>query len=144
MSADGKNNEAPAFVLDSFGLLAYLQKEAGWQRVKDILASARDGQCIVSMSLISVGEVLYILERKRGQDEARQVLAILQLLPISLIEVSRQRVWAAAHIKARYSISYADAFAVALALEQTARVITGDPEFQQVAALVEVEWLPRK
>lgn len=47
----------------------------------------------------------------------------------------------AAHIKAHHPISYADAFAVALAVRESAIVLTGDPEFEAVKTLVEVEWL---
>ena len=48
---------------------------------------------------------------------------------------------AAARLKARYAISYADAFAVALAQELGAPVVTGDTEFEQVESLIDVLWL---
>lgn len=52
---------------------------------------------------------------------------------------------AAAHVKARYAISYADAFAVVTAQNHQAVLVTGDPEFRPVAKddLIVVEWLPR-
>jgi predicted nucleic acid-binding protein len=55
-------------------------------------------------------------------------------------------VLAAAHVKARYSVSYADAFAVATAQEYHATVVTGDPEFHPLveAGVLTVEWLPRR
>ena len=37
---------------------------------------------------------------------------------------------AAAHIKAGHALSYADAFAVAVAQELDAVMLTGDPEFE--------------
>jgi ribonuclease VapC len=49
----------------------------------------------------------------------------------------------AAHIKARHPVSYADAFAVALAQEYGATVVTGDPEVRAVESLINVDWLPR-
>jgi len=49
----------------------------------------------------------------------------------------------AAHLKAHHSISYADAFALALAQQEQAILLTGDPEFQQVASLAAIEWLPQ-
>jgi len=51
---------------------------------------------------------------------------------------------AAAHVKAHHPISYADAFAVALAQEMDASVVTGDPEFECVEELIPVVWLPTK
>jgi predicted nucleic acid-binding protein len=47
----------------------------------------------------------------------------------------------ASEIKAQYPIAYADAFAVATARRETARIITGDPEFEKVQHLVEIQWL---
>lgn len=47
----------------------------------------------------------------------------------------------AAEIKAQYPIAYADAFIVATALREEARIITGDPDFKKVEHLVHVEWL---
>ncbi len=47
--------------------------------------------------------------------------------------VTRWTVLAAAHIKARYRISYADAFAVVAAQEHDGVLVTGDHEFRSVA-----------
>ena len=53
------------------------------------------------------------------------------------------RTFAAAHIKAHYKVPFADAFAIALAQESAAPVVTGDPEFKEVEKLIPVLWLPR-
>jgi predicted nucleic acid-binding protein len=42
-----------------------------------------------------------------------------------------------------HSVSFADAFAIALAQESAATVVTGDPEFKEVEKLIPVLWLPR-
>ena len=52
-----------------------------------------------------------------------------------------ERVLSAARIKGKFPISYADAFAVALAQEMSATLITGDPEFKRVQSLVKIIWL---
>jgi bifunctional DNA-binding transcriptional regulator/antitoxin component of YhaV-PrlF toxin-antitoxin module len=56
--------------------------------------------------------------------------------PIALL------VFEAAHVKARYPVSYADAFSVALARRNHGRVMTGDPGFKAVESEVRVHWLP--
>jgi predicted nucleic acid-binding protein len=48
---------------------------------------------------------------------------------------------AAAHLKAGFSISYADAFAAATAQMHHAILLTGDPEFKALGELLQVEWL---
>ncbi len=74
----------------------------------------------------------------------RHVLGRLLKLPFSPEDATWPRVLAAAHVKAHHPISYADAFAVALAQELEAAVVTGDPEFKCVEELIDVEWLPKK
>jgi ribonuclease VapC len=69
------------------------------------------------------------------------MLRDLRALPIALDLASEARILAAARIKAQYPLSYADAFVVALAQELGATVVTGDPEFKNVAAIVNVMWL---
>jgi ribonuclease VapC len=68
---------------------------------------------------------------------------LVENLPLEIQEVSRDLILDAAHIKAHYLISYADAFVVASAIRENAIVLTGDPEFQTVKDLVKVEWLVR-
>lgn len=55
--------------------------------------------------------------------------------------MDEKTVLAAAHIKANYAVSYADAFAIALAQELKATVVTGDPEFGGVEKMVDILWL---
>jgi ribonuclease VapC len=134
-------NESTVYILDSFALLAFLEDERGAVRVQEILESAWSGDTHAYLSLINMGEVLYITERERGLPLAQKTLSAIEQLPLGIVSASRERVLAAAHIKANYTLAYADAFAVAAALEFQGPVVTGDPEFSAVETLVQVEWL---
>ena len=135
------SNNLPIFVLDSFAVLALLEKENGAMRVQNILNLAHNGDAQVYLSIISVGEILYITERERGLPLTQKTLATLEQLPIEILPATRERVFAAAHIKANYPVAYAHAFAIATAQEFSATVITGDPEFRTVDSLIPIEWL---
>lgn len=135
------NNKQPVYVLDSFAFLAYLEDESGKSTVVEILGDAQEGKCQVLLSVINLGEIVYIVERERGVNEAREVLAAIDQLPIDIHPAPRDAVLAAAHIKANYRVSYADAFAVAAAQEHQGTIITGDPEFKAVESLIAVKWL---
>ena len=131
----------PIYLLDSFALLAYLNDEAGKARVQALLSLAEERKCRLVMCLVNLGEVLYIVERKKGLPPAQSVLALVESLPVELLDANRDLILDAAHIKAHHSLSYADAFAVASAIREQATVLTGDPEFEFVADLIKVEWL---
>jgi ribonuclease VapC len=134
----------PAVVLDAFALLALVRAEPGQAQVVARLNDAARGACRVLMSTINVGEVLYRLERERGEAAATALVSRLGQSPVELHEATWARVVAAAHLKAQYRVSYADAFAVALAQEFEAALMTGDPEMRALAGVITVEWLPRQ
>lgn len=133
------------FTLDGDALLAYLEGERGRPRVKELLHSAVSGESTLYLSLINLGEVLYITERERGQVAALQTFAAINQLPLHIVPISHTNALVAAHIKACYPISYADAFAAATAQEHRCTLLTGDPEFRAISdnGLITIEWLTR-
>lgn len=130
------------FVLDSYALLSYLGGEAGEYRVVDLLRQSAAGSCRLYMSLINLGEVIYIIERKRGLPSAQIILGMVERLPLTILEVDRPSVLAAAHLKALFPIAYADAFAASTAQTLHGVLVTGDPEFRSLEKLISIEWLP--
>ncbi len=140
------DNNASAYVLDSYAILAYLESESGMARVRTLLTEAAEGSLAIYLSVINLGEVLYIIECERGLTNAQRTLAALDQLPIQVQPVDRSVVLAAARLKARYAISYADACAAVAAQEHQAVLVTGDPEFKPLEAdgILRVEWLQNR
>ena len=81
------------------------------------------------------------LNESAGSKFANELEKDLDEYPMRLIGVNRKRIRTAARVKSIYRLSYADAFAVVLAQELKATVITGDPEFRTVEHLVAVFWV---
>jgi predicted nucleic acid-binding protein len=135
------SDSAAVIILDSYALLAYLGGEVGEGRVKEILHDASLGENRALMSLINLGEVVDISERERGLAKAQEVLAIIEQLPIEILPVDRQTVLAAAHVKAQYPVTYADAFVITAARTHDGVVLTGDPEFETVKDILRIEWI---
>ena len=135
------NGETASCVLDSHAILAYLGGETGGDKVSELLKEAKKGSCELFLSWINLGEVLYIIERRRGLRETLSTLGLLQQLPVHLVEVTYEGILSAAHIKANHPIAYADAFAVAAAQEREAALVTGDPELNSISDLVEIVWI---
>ena len=131
-------------LLDSFALLAYLNREIGFDLVRDALAKAQVSDGSLLMNEINVGETYYILHRKRGEEKAEYFLeTILAGLPINIVQNGFQDVIEAARIKAEYPLSFGDCFAVATARRESAIILTGDAEFKKVEHLVSIGWLSR-
>ena len=131
----------PRYILDSYALLAYFQAEPAGAKVRDILKEAAAGAPTIFLSVISLGEIYYIIARKRGEEKAGAITEDICRLPVSLVDVTTKRVLAAAGVKALHPVSYADAFVVAAAVEFTATIVTGDPEFEATESQAAVLWL---
>lgn len=137
MSEAGKKRR----LLDSYAILAFLNDEEGAEQVARLLEDAAERGTDLLVNEINVGEVYYIVAKHRSEDAAEQVLLHLDRLPVERIPNTFEEVLEAARIKARFPLSYADAFALASAVRFDARLVTGDPEFEVAEHLVDVEWI---
>lgn len=129
------------YLLDSFAILRFIQKEPGDGAVKDILEDARIGKACAMLNVINMGEVIYSVQRRFGLQFKLDVVMNINRLGIVILPVPNDLVYRAAELKARFAMSYADTFAVASALEHDATLVTGDPEFRQVEHLVNILWI---
>jgi predicted nucleic acid-binding protein len=136
------------FCLDAFAWLAWLQDEPGAAAVQRRLDDAERGAGECVTSIINLGETYYRLIRVDRRDQAESLwrMALRRALPVAVKEATRQRVRRAAELKGSYAIAYADAFAVATALEFRATLLTGDPEIKPLEGHdnLRVQWLPQR
>jgi predicted nucleic acid-binding protein len=135
------NNDLPGVILDSYALLAYFGGETGREIVEDLFDLGINKEVNLYLSLINLGEVLYITERTRGFVAAQSALGFIDQLPLTVLPVTKETVLSAAHIKAHFPLAYGDAFAIASALAYESPILTGDPEFKTVEDRVEIHWL---
>ena len=63
-------------------------------------------------------------------------------MPVKIVSATDDIVWSAVNFKASHPIAYADAFAVAVAMNQDAAIVTGDREFEAVKG-PDIFWLTR-
>jgi len=136
------------FCLDAFAWLAWLQDEPGAAAVQQRLDEAERGHAECVTSIINLGEAYYRLVRVERREEAESLwrMASRRTLPVAVKDATRRRVRRAAELKANHAIAYADAFAVATALEFRATLLTGDPEIKRLEGEqdLEVQWLPKR
>lgn len=109
--------------LDSWAVLAWLDgEEPAAGMVERTIKRERP-----AMSWMNLVEVHYRTIRDHGRQEADQVLAELRpQITESLPGIAIMR--SVSSLKAEHPIALADCFAVALAAEEEAELLTGDPE----------------
>ena len=134
--------------LDTFALLAWVLDEPSAGTTEDQLSRAaveENQHCL--MAAMNLGELFYIVARRLGVEEAENLWRRCTRgeIPLTIVEATLARVRAAATLKAQHPISYADAFAVATAVEHRVPLLTGDPEIlalQNVPGLKLVDLTP--
>ena len=136
--------EPNSFVLDSYALIGYLENESFSDQIQHALTQAKNGEFRLYFHAIHLGEVYYITLREQGQGLADLAYSRIKALPIKLIDrLDEELLLAAAGLKARYPISYADSFAAALAMIKNCPLLTGDHEFRTLEAqgIISIKWL---
>ena len=130
-----------AIVFDSWAIMAYFQDERAGEQVAHMIADAKEEGIPMLMSVINAGEIWYTVTRRRSEHDADQALRWVREIGIDLVDADIELTRAAAKFKASGGISYADCFAAALARQNKATLVTGDPEFKQLEKEIEIEWL---
>ena len=129
------------FIFDSYALLKFFQKEKGYEKVVQLFKEIKKTGAIKYMNAINLGEIIYSTKREFGDQKKLEVLANIERLNFTILPVPNSLIFQAAEYKAQYSISYADCFVLASAIEHGAVVVTGDPEFKKVEHLVDIFWV---
>lgn len=132
------------YVLDTTAMLAFTEKELGADRVRTILREGERGRARVILSFMTFMEAYYRIWQKEGREKAEEVLALLNALPVERIDASDGSIRLAGEIKALFNLSVADAWIAAAAIQQEAKLVHKDPEFEQLRGRVALEPLPYK
>ena len=128
-------------ILDTYALMAFFEDEPGADYVRELILDAERGQASLAVSTVNLGELWYMIARRKSFEVAEQYIEIVQRMAIEVVpadwEVTRQ----ASMFKVKGNISYADCFAAALAKLRDGEVVTGDREFKHLENEIKIEWL---
>ena len=119
-------------VFDSYALIAFFKQEPGYEFVRELLVKIANDESEGYITTVNVGELYYMTARKSSQKNAEIVLDALLKFPLHIVDADLSLSLEAAKLKAKYSLSYADAFAAALTITRKATLITGDEEFRSL------------
>lgn len=133
--------KAKALVLDTWAVIAYLEDEPSAQEIADLIASAHEEGLPVYMTVVNVGEVWYTIAREVSEEDANSSVKELHDLRIQFENVDWELTQEAARFKSQNKVSYADAFAAALAKVKKADLVTGDKEFKPLEEQIKITWV---
>ena len=126
-------------------MLRHIDNEAGADRVEAIIQVWLRGGAVGQISAVQWGEIAGILRKRSGALEQERVLERLKQIDLQIVPASAERAVRAAELRIDRNISYADAFALELAMDSPEHVlVTADYDFKAVADLARIEFLPAK
>jgi len=128
-------------ILDSWALMALFNDEPAADDVQALLEKAGSGTHKLLMCVVNWGEIYYSVMRGASVKMAEQKEKEIASMPVELVDADLHLVRQAAIFKAAHKISYADAFAAALAKLRKAELVTGDLEFKTLEGEVKISWL---
>ena len=108
------------FVLDASAILRFSDKEAGFDRVRDLFIQAAQGKVDLMLSAVNWGDIVAALYKRAGglSGLTNNLAANLAALPLTI---------------------------VALALHENATLVTADYDFKSVpSGTIKIEFLPAK
>lgn len=85
-------------------------------------------------------DVLYAL-REGGKERAELYKNTFARYPITIVEANKELTLQAAQYKAFNKMSFADAYAAALAKLKKAALVTGDKKFKAVENEIKINWI---
>ncbi len=130
-------------ILDSWALLAFFKDEPAAPAVEELIHKASAEKIRLLLSVVNWGEIYYGMWRAGGKEAADSAAGDLSRLPMELVDADLHLAKQAAIYKATNKMSYADAFAAALAKIKNAELVTGDPEFKALEKEIEINWLAK-
>jgi len=133
------------FVLDSSAVLRFLDSEAGADRVGEIFELRGAQTAEIAISAVQWGEIAGKVRERLGESGQNRALSLLSRSQPTIVAATGDRAVNAAELKIDRRISYADAFALNLAMDSSQHVlVTADYDFKAVEDLARIEFLPAK
>ena len=125
------------YLLDTSAILTLRDDEPGADRVVELLEQTQQGRVRCLGCFITLMEVFYRVWRDEGEAAGRLAYEQCLALPIVWVHDSTGLLKRAAALKAGHSLSLADAWIAAAALEQGAVLIHKDPKLRVVGVAQE-------
>lgn len=128
-------------VLDSWAVLAYLQGESAAEKMSEIIADALEHGTPLYVSVVNAGEIWYIMARELSASHADAAISDVRSWGVQFVDADWELAQRTAVFKSKHKMSYADAFAAALAQGRKAELVTGDPELKRLELEIRIKWL---
>jgi predicted nucleic acid-binding protein len=128
-------------ILDASALMRYLEKDSGYEKVRDLFVHAAENDKRLLMTTVNWGEINYLLLRSSGGQVTTEILKLIETLPMEVISVDLPLAKQAAFYKATKKLPYVDCFAAALTKLHKGELVTADNDFRGLEQEISIMWI---
>ena len=140
VSKDPQKNRT--FLLDTSALIAFAENREGADVVEGILREASQNRVTALMSFMSFMEGYSWVLKREDEESARNFYLYLRTLPLERVDINERIIIKAGELRARFTLSVADLWIIASAIECRAVLVHCDPDYEQMEHLVTLMPLP--
>ena len=130
------------YVLDANALVRLFRNAPGADAVENLVTQSKSGRAHLSISTVNLTEVLYVLARFLGQEDALLCIDKARRV-VEPVSVDEKIAIDTAILRVRYKLGLADCFAAELAMRTGATLVTADHEFAKLGKQLKILALPR-
>ena len=130
------------YVLEASSVLRLIDREAGQQRVADIVQQHLAGTANAVISALHWGEILSKFFKRYGTTGSNAAHAELELFQLIVIPATRDRAARSAAINTQYKVPFVDSFAVELAEHPECVLVMADFDYIPLQIDIDLEFLP--
>ena len=117
------------YLLDTSALLTLRDDEDGAGTVANLLYQAQESKVICFACFMTLMEIFHRVWKDENELAGRIAYEKCQSLPIQWVHESKSLLEISARLKAQHSLSLADAWIAASAIQENAILVHKDPEF---------------
>ena len=133
------------FSLDTSALLRFVDREAGADRIEELLDQRDSGLARVIMCAVHWAEVVGLFLRRMDRASAESAISKVEFLAIEIIPLTQDRATQAAQLRHRFNLPFVDAFGLELAYNMLDHhLVTADFDLKPAAGDISIEFLPTK
>ena len=97
-----------AHVLDASAVMAYFEKEPGYETVTALLTATAIGHRRLFLSTVNWGEAYYVTHWTYGMEQANHIVRVIGTFPIEVVDVDLELARHAALLKVSHKLPYVD------------------------------------
>lgn len=138
----GDPDREQLYILDTTALMAFIEDEEGADQVEKVLREAYLNRVKVLASVMSIMEGYHCLLKGGNEEVARDFYLYLKVLPVEIAGINERIIIKAGEIKANFSLTTAEAWIAASAMEYKATLIHKEPSYEVFGSLLPMIILP--